>query len=146
MITENFSDDVVSFGEKGSEKHARTSSNIKNQILLLHVRVSQTIITAWSFNLWQLIRQTKSNSEWFSGYRYIILETLVLINSLVQKCSPKATLKCPWGYYDVIMLLLQTLPSSYQYPFQPIIAVLRILYEGVIDKMQPDMSGFQKLE
>ena len=46
MITENFSDDVVSFGEKGSEKHARTSSNIKNQILLLHVRVSQTIITA----------------------------------------------------------------------------------------------------
>ena len=44
------------------------------------------------------------------------------------------------------MLLLQTLPSSYQYSFQPIIAVLRILYEGMIDKMQPDMSGFQKLE
>ena len=58
----------------------------------------------------------------------------------------KDDIKCSWGYYDVIMLLLQTLPSSYQYSFQPIVAVLRILYEGMIDKMQPDMSGFQKLE
>ena len=28
MITENFSDDAVSFGEKGNEKHARTSSKL----------------------------------------------------------------------------------------------------------------------
>ena len=46
MITENFSDDAVSFGEKGSEKRARTSCNITNQVLLLHVQVLQTIITA----------------------------------------------------------------------------------------------------
>lgn len=58
----------------------------------------------------------------------------------------KGHIKMPVSYYDVIMLLLQTLPSSYQYSFQPIIAVLRILHEGMIDKMQPDMSGFQKLE
>ena len=147
MITENFSDDAVSFGEKGSEKRARTSCNITNQILLLHVQVLQTIITAWGFILWQLIRQTKSNSECFSCYKYIILETCALDQQPCAEMLAKGHIKMPvrllWCNY---MLLLQTLPSSYQYSFQPIVAVLRILYEGMIDKMQPDMSGFQKLE
>ena len=147
MITENFSDDAVSFGEKGSEKRGRTSCNITNQILLLHVQVLQTIITAWGFILWQLIRQTKSNSECFSCYKYIILETCALDQQPCAEMLAKGHIKMPvrllWFNY---MLLLQTLPSSYQYSFQPIVAVLRILYEGMIDKMQPDMSGFQKLE
>ena len=137
---------AVSFGEKGSEKHARTSCNITNQILLLHVQVSQTIITAWSFILWQLIRQTKNNSKWFSCYKYIILETCALDQQpyveMLAKGHIKMSLRSLWCNYATFT----TLPSSYQYPSQPIIAVLRILYEGMIDKMQPHMSGFQKLE
>lgn len=150
MITENFSDDVgCVFSRKAQWKMREIHVMSQTKILLLHVQVI-TIITAWSFILWQLIRQTKSNSELFSCYKYIILETCALDQQpcaeMLAKHLLNAPLKYPWGHYDVIMLLLQTLPSSYQYSFQPIIAVLRILYEGMIDKMQPDMSGFQKLE
>ena len=138
---------AASFGEKGSNKHARNTCNVTNQNIIITC-ASITIVTAWSFILWQLIRQTKSNFEWFSCYKCIILETCALDQQpraeILAKGHP--SLKWLWGYYDVIMLLLQTLPSSYQYSFQPIIAVLRILYEGMIDKMQPDMSGFQKLK
>ena len=150
MITENFSDDVgCVFWRKRQWKFARNPCNVTNQNIIITC-TSITIITAWSFILWQLIRQTKSNSELFSCYKYIILETCALDQQpcaeMLAKHLLNAPLKYPWGHYDVIMLLLQTLPSSYQYSFQPIIAVLRILYEGMIDKMQPDMSGFQKLE
>ena len=114
MITENFSDDAVSFGEKGSEKRARTSCNITNQILLLHVQVLQTIITAWGFILWQLNKQKKSNSECFSCYKYIILETCALDQQPCAEMLAKGHIKMPvrllWCNYATFTNFTSQLP------------------------------------
>ena len=112
MITENFSDDVgYDFWRKRQWKMREIHVMSQTKILLLHVQVI-TIITAWSFILWQLIRQTKRNSELFSCSKIVLS-----INSLMQKCSLKATLKMPlrllWCNYATFTNFTFQLPKFF---------------------------------
>ena len=94
---------AVSFGEKGSEKRARNACNVTNQNNSI-TYTSITITTAWSFILWKLIRQTKSNSElWFSCYKYITLETCALDQQpcaeMLAKDHIKMSVRLLWCNY-----------------------------------------------
>ena len=99
--------------EKRAVKNARNPCNVTNQNIIITCK-SITIVTAWSFILWQLIRQTKSNSELFSFYKYIILETCALDQQPCAEMLAKGHIKMPvrllWCNYATFTNFTSQLP------------------------------------
>lgn len=94
-------------------KNARNPCNVTNQNIIITCK-SITIVTAWSFILWKLIRQTKSNSELFSFYKYIILETCALDQQPCAEMLAKGHIKMPvrllWCNYATFTNFTSQLP------------------------------------
>lgn len=88
----------------------------QTKILLLHVQVLPSLLLE-VLSSRQLIRQTKTNSEWFSCYKYIILETCGLNQQPCAEMLSKGHTKMPvrslWCNYATFTNFTFQLPKFF---------------------------------